>query len=532
MASNTHLPSKGFVQSSPFVNYTAMGLKGSREPTLKYTYPGMLHNVNSPFEYSFHGLFQNDPHLPDADPVTKRGFIMTGFKPTNGLSRCVIAELPLRPLSSLAELQNWDARYENPVPPYCFNLVGNSDATPLIPANKVFNSSEASTKGAENMQHDDSYCLNHILFDDWFFSSIAPAPNGYGKPTSSITAKTTYANFLTDAAAPLPNRSYKPLPQDVSFAAVSAANATSLATRNVDTPSTSWKTIASRLEVEGMFNVNSTSVDAWRALLGHARNQKIPFIAGSGNPDLSAETDYAVSRFSVAGDVESKKPGVSGAFAGSAEYAGYRVFDEGQLDFLAQEIVNQVRLRGPFLSLSEFVNRQLSSGDLALAGAIQTALDRLAASGRNPYKVLQKDTSKEPVAGTPASNYATGNLPGNTGYVFKEAANGYNLYGIPGWTRQADILRPLAPILSARDDTFTIRAYGDARDATGNVIKARAVCEATIRRSRNFVDLANDAATATISNSSGIVVAMTPVNELFGRRFEVISFRWLSQDEI
>ena len=75
----------------------------------------------------------------------------------------------------------------------------------------------------------------------------------------------------------------------------------------------------------------------------------------------------------------------------------------------------------------------------------------------------------------------------SSGGAFPAAAAGYNIYGLPGWTRQADVLRPLAPILSARDDTFTIRAYGDARDATGNTVKARAVCEATIRRSSGHV---------------------------------------------
>ena len=65
-------------------------------------------------------------------------------------------------------------------------------------------------------------------------------------------------------------------------------------------------------------------------------------------------------------------------------------------------------------------------------------------------------------------------------------------FGLPGWIRQADVLRPIAPILSARDDTFTIRTYGDARDASGKVI-ARAWCEAVVQRTRDFVD-ATDAA--------------------------------------
>lgn len=528
MASNTHLPSKGFVQSSPFTNYTAMGKKSQIESTIRYDYPGVFHNVNSPFEFSFQGLKQNSPYLPEVTS-SNRGFIVTGFKAADGLSRCVIAEVPGRPLNSLAELQNWDARYDNPIPPYSFNLVGNSDATPLIAANNVVNPAEANAKGAENLQNDDSYCLNHVLFDDWFFSSIAPEPAAFGKPPSSSSPKVTYANFLQDPKKPLPNRAYKAIASDSSFAAISTANADSRAAENVEKTDTSWKTIASRLEVEGMFNVNSTSATAWRALLGHARNQQIPFMGNTGNPQLSTPSDYAVSRFSVAGDVESKSSGTSGGFSGSAEYAGYRIFSGPQLDLLADEIVKQVRLRGPFLSLAEFVNRQLSSGEPALAGAVQTALNKLTTSPQNPFGKLQRDLTPDALG----TNISTATPPGGpTGYAFPAAATGYNIYGLPGWTRQADILRPLAPILSARDDTFTIRAYGDARDPTGNTIKARAVCEVSVRRSRDFVDPGDDAALADLSDGAGSLPARKPVNKIFGRRFEIVSFRWLSENEI
>ncbi len=525
MASNTYLPSKGFVQSSPFVNYTAMGKKGPAEPTITYQYPGTLHNVNSPFEYSFQGLVANSPYLPETGPGN-RGFILTGYKASNGLSRCVIDELPGRPLISLPQLQNWDARYENPVPPYSFNLVGNSDATPLIPSNAVYNGAESSTKRAENLQHDDSYCLNHVLFDDWFFSSIASTPTNFGKPSSGSNPRTVYADFLEKGGNTLTNRAYQAIPEDLVDAAKNGPN--SVSTKNVGTTNTAWKTIASRLEVTGMFNVNSTSVTAWRSLLGHARNQQVPYMDNSGSPKLSGETDHAISRFSVAGDVATSESGSSGDLEGAAEYTGYRVFDDDSLDLLAQEIVNQVRLRGPFLSLSEFVNRQLSSGDLALAGAIQTALNKLAAGPSNPYKTLQTDLTPD-AAGT---NIATSNPPGSTGYKFPAAAAGYNLYGIPGWTRQADVLRAIAPVLSVRDDTFTIRAYGDARDPSGRAILASAVCEATVRRVRDFVDPVDDAVTATLSGPSGSIPPLTATNDRFGRRFQIISFRWLNPGEI
>jgi hypothetical protein len=518
MASNTHLSSKGFVQSSPFVNFTAMGIRAARESTVQYDYPGARHNVNSPFEFSFQGLTAGSTFTPNVDPGSGRGYIMTGFQAADGLSRCVISELPTRPLASLAELQNWDARYENPVPPFAFNLVANSDASPLIPQGTASNTSAEAAKGGQNLQHDDSYCLNHLLFDDWFVSSLAPEPAAFGKPSPGTSLKKRWTEFLNDPSRPLANRAYHPLTAD-------QADPDSSFEKHVATEG-SWKTIASRFEVVGMFNVNSTSEKAWRALLGHSRNQKTAHLDSSSRPQLSNRADFAFSRFSVAGDVEASRAGSSGAKADCAEYAGYRQFDEEQLDFLAKEIVKQVRLRGPFLSLSEFVNRQLSSNqDLALAGTIQTALNNLSASGLDPFRTLKINLTPE----TP--NVSTATIP-NSGYQFPKAAEGYNLYGIPGWTRQADVLRPLAPVLTVRDDTFTIRAYGDVRDATGKKIIASAICEATVRRTRDFVDPSDDSATADLSNSSGSVARKKPVNETFGRRFEIVSFRWLNPSEV
>jgi hypothetical protein len=513
MASRTHIPAKGFVQSSPLVNYTAMGNKDMFEVTIGRHYLGTRHPVNSPFDYSFveHSA-GGDSYLPNASDTSQRGYIVTGFLKGDGLSRCVIADLPVRPVQSLCELQGWDLRYENPVPPFAFNLIGNSDATPLIPADAVVDSSNASLN--VNLQHDDSYCANHILFDDWFFSSIAPDPTAYG--TSGRAIQQVYSDFVSQGT-PLGNRAYKPIAEDAAYAAGDPGNATELYNQYVR-GANGWKTVASRLEVEGMFNVNSTSVTAWQALLGHARKQRVPHIQESGTAwsvDTSGETDHPLNRFSIAGDVEAGKPGSSGAFPGASEFTGYRVVDDTMIKELAERIVDQVRTRGPFLSLSEFINRQLSSGDLALAGTVQAALNEIGNGGiGNPFSTIQGMSNDAP------------SMPANAAdaeYRFPAAAAGESAYGLPGWTRQADVLRPLAPILSVRDDTFIIRAHGDARDEDGKIL-SRAVCEAVVCRTRNYIDPVDDAGLATVPTSQ--------INRTFGRRFEFVSFRWLSPSEI
>jgi len=71
--------------------------------------------------------------------------------------------------------------------------------------------------------------------------------------------------------------------------------------------------------------------------------------------------------------------------------------------------------------------------------------------------------------------------------------------------------------------TFTIRAYGDARDKNGNII-AKSFCEAVVRRSREYVDPMDAPDLFTYPSS--------PQNRSFGRRFAIVSFRWLSPGEI
>ncbi len=502
---------KGMVQANPVVDFFA----SNGEARFTDTYPGNENLLNCPWDFSVveHPSGGGDM-LPDVDNTTNSSYIVTGVRKADGVSRMIIAELPARPLVSLADLSQMDIRGLNPTPPYSGNVVANSDASPLIPKDNIVNTASSRANARDNEQQDDSYCANQVLFDDWFFSSIIPVPSGFG---SSVVVD--QQKIFTDWLAgnePLTNRAYTPIREDQ---VTDSTKAGAIYSARVQPPD-SWKTIASRIEVEGMFNVNSTSVKAWRALLGHARNQKLPYAERSGSITLAAQADYAVSRTSVAGDrAAGEPPQVAGEYADTTQFTGYRVFTDEKLDFLAEKIVEQVRKRGPFLSLSEFVNRQLSTdAGLAMGGAIQTALNAFAAnSSLNPFETIQNES-----VASSATPFAASTLR-DTGYVFPEAAIGYNTYGLPGWTRQADILRPLAPILSARDDTFTVRAYGESRSADGSV-QARAWCEASIRRTRDFID-PSDAPDIT-------TIPLSPTNLTFGRKFEIISFRWLNRAEV
>jgi hypothetical protein len=72
-----------------------------------------------------------------------------------------------------------------------------------------------------------------------------------------------------------------------------------------------------------------------------------------------------------------------------------------------------------------------------------------------------------------------------------------------------------------------IRGYGDHRDTASGKIVAKAWCEAVVRRTAEYVDPSDE---ATVLPSAATLVSET--NARFGRRFQIVSFRWLSPDEI
>jgi hypothetical protein len=248
------------------------------------------------------------------------------------------------------------------------------------------------------------------------------------------------------------------------------------------------------LLVDGAFNVNSTSESAWKAMLSSVRQQEL-IMNGGGRQKFN-------SPFGTLGYAERSST--------TDDWAGLRDLSDADIDNLAKAIVVEVKSRGPFLSLADFVNRRPNSGvpiQQAL-GALQSAIDRTTINTRyNAANRKATATDFTPLAG---ANVVT------TEPVAARAV------GSPGYLSQAALLTPLGSQITVRGDTFLIRAYGDHRDKNGTVL-AKSWCEAVVQRYPEFIDSTNTPDTSE---------PLTPVNANFGRTFKITSFRWLNSQEI
>jgi hypothetical protein len=152
-------------------------------------------------------------------------------------------------------------------------------------------------------------------------------------------------------------------------------------------------------------------------------------------------------------------------------------------------------------------------------GALQAAIEATEA-----YAAATRLNNK--VGGT-AGNPLYFNAPaGADAARIKDAAHHETMQvaGIPGIIKQADLLQALGPVITARSDTFIVRTYGEVINPVTNNTEGRAWLEAVVQRLPDFVDTANDAAE--------LQSALNATNTSFGRRFRVVSFRWLSSDDI
>jgi hypothetical protein len=381
--------------------------------------------------------------------------------------------------------------------PQISHAIGNSVAPAVLSPSQT----ESSLNGGRPVA-DHSYLANVNLWDDWFFSGIAPqSVASYGAKKRNQrqvaqefldgTAKLSTVRYLPD----LGGKDLNDVLTKLFSGSTPTDNATQLA--------------ASLIRVDGMFNVNSTSIEAWKTVLGGLKGRDIVTRSNEGKETTTSAKEKEIPVAGLLAPVDKIADSKNSQINDGDQWVGRRVLTEEEIEQLARAIVKEVRKRGPFLSLADFVNRRVGNDkDLARAGAIQSALD----SKDVPINTAWQGSDRA-ISTTVSSRFA-----------FPEAEQGPSGYGMPGIVKQADILTPIAPILSARSDSFIVRAYGESVDKDGKVL-ARAWCEATVERSKNFVDTSDAPETVIASLKS-------EANKTFGRRYEMTSFRWLHPDEV
>jgi hypothetical protein len=452
-----------------------------------------------------------------------------------GVNRTVLYTIPDQ-VTSLAQFQHADLTGDNDQgsvghqPAYA---VGNSYASPFIKRDLTHENrtnyvvigitNQAGARQEVKRFYDISYLLNASLWDTYFLSTI----------------NTTSGTGLPQIPALLP-----------------------LTTRG-DTALADPVLAATKLMIDGGFNVNSTDKNAWKAFLASAKHLQH---RTDGSASSQATFPRSLEQISPANNPPTGTQDDS--------FSGFRRLNDTQLDALATEICRQVRLRGPFTSVSQFVNRTLATLDdrtrsLSRSGALQTAIDEgglnintagdrsVFSAALNPNRDRVTFQTKD---GVPRSDFdgpietmwgrdfrpadALSSMPdwgrtsdgGHYGSVASiisdrqilndpayRTEQGFRSTGIPGWLTQADVLQVIGPSITARSDTFRIRTYGESVNAQGKVV-ARAFCEAIVQRFPDYVDPSD------LAHERG--AALSPINLIYGRKFELVSFRWLAREEV
>ncbi|MEY4243355.1 MAG: hypothetical protein RLZZ245_940 [Verrucomicrobiota bacterium] len=436
-------------------------------------------------------------------PATQLNNGYWGGSYADGSTAVPLINIPSSPLLSLAAFSDANLTVGAMQP---LRAVGNSWSSllvsPVSPYGPVTGMPWMSATAS-----DSSWLLNDALFDRYWLSGIAPAftigSAGYSTSGSIPDTLTKFfsPDYTSAQASPL-LRPYLP-PGAVTADVISALAADD-----------GYKKMGAYSLVAGAFNVNSTSVSAWTAFLRGNRNLAVDYAQGAGTNTASG-TPFPRS--------------TAPAFSPDAvaHWSGFSRLSDSQVESLATQIVKQVKLRGPFMSLSDFVNHRVGTpkkSETHYMGALQAAIEDAGING----SVRSGAGGIAPIYSGAASRYFPDPPP---------VGSRKTTTGIPGDITQADLLLPLAPRLAARSDTFRIRAYGEARSANGVTVLAKAVCEAVVQRVPEYLDPVTDANNnepwdEAKGSGSPSVSELNPINQKFGRRFKLVQFRWLRQPEV
>ncbi len=529
--------------------------------------------------------------------TSNQGYFGNGYTASTGRLTTVQFEIPQRPLTSLTGLGHIQFGTYATQPAY---TVGNSFANiGLVDTSKTLfwpNSCVSPASQTQNgtadfgtdngntstIRTDSAFLMNLALWDRYYFSGINvsmpnTARNAYAGGTSTRLPDTSVTAIANQLATPADvwdqlAAGNKPLANPrllwgrfpIGHSDTDLRNDFYLKPSSTPRPATEVPSrperVAKQFLYDGSFNINSTSKEAWRLLLTGLRN-----VDGTGTT--------VFSRFGF--------PPNTTDVQGSGAYWGLKYFNitDADIEKLATNIVAEVHRRGPFMCLADFVNRRLKDNDATgMKGPLQAAIDT---SGINDYAVnagrMRNDfTTKVTTAGgrfpqgkayDPASYSQSSNTPGNGSFPIEAGSNSHLL--------QMQVLNAIGSSLTARGDTFTVRAYGESLDAQGQVA-GRAWVELTVQRMPELL-IPDDreptvalgalpvGSTIPVPNGSNVQgdnygggggfggyrsalitnYGTAPImerwvrnkdalriNQIFGRRFKITAIRWLRDTEI
>jgi len=528
--------------------------------------------------------------------ANNNGWYGNSYKLNEGRNETVLFEVPQRPLLSLTGLGHTQFGTYATQPAYTvgnsFPHIGLPSTTMTLfwpnscvsPISRVDNGTAdfgTDNGNTSTIRTDSTFLANLALWDRYYFSGAnAAMPNvarnvfAGGMSTRNpapavVTAggqKASLADVWDDLAAgnkPLANKRF------VWGRFADGRSDTDLKNDFYRKPSSTPRPagevpsrperVAKQFLYDGAFNVNSTSKEAWRLMLASLRG-------------VDASGGSILSRFAIPPNTTDTQNG--GSYWGLKFYT----LSDADLDKLADNIVAEVRRRGPFMSLADFVNRRLTDQATGLKGPLQAAID---ASGLNDYivaggKIKEGFATKSTVPGgrfpqakafDPAAYPANSNTPGAGAFPSQAGSHSQLL--------QMHVLNAIGPSLTVRGDTFVVRAYGESLSATGEVV-GKAWVELTVQRMPELLipdDREPTVALGALPVGSTITVpagsssagdnngggggfggyrspsitnyGTSPimerwvrnkdanrVNNLLGRRFKVMGVRWLRDSDI
>ena len=433
---------------------------------------------------------------------------LTGNKTTSGIKSGSYLEIPSGPLQTIADFRRSNALTSSYLPQFV-QPVGNSLLHPLMSADKLI---ETNTAISANQLLDHSVLANHALYDRFYFSTFAT--RGTTKPDA------VFEQFM-NGSAPLASQAFQPYLQAGKTVATAKAD---LFASGIP-KDTAYKNAAEYQMIRGPFNVNSTSVQAWKAVLASMNKSDLATLwARTAGLETTSAGGVPIPGMSLVNGGANGTPAVDSTKIDNErtnDWNGYRVLTEAELKTLAEKIVEQVRERGPFLSMSEFVNRQVGpSGPLSLSGALEAAIAKAEINEKQNAVFPETFLDQIPITETDVSD------PKLYAYKTAKATTGNPAAGAPGWVSQGDLLRILEPAATVRGDTFVIRVYGEALDTNGNRT-AHAYAEAVVQRVPDYIDPTDRPSVNAYNDPSA-----SAANKVFGRRIDMVSFRWLSDEEI